>query len=235
VYRQELFQIITVPFVEAWKAARPDQPVITFPAPASLFLAYVRLSALAGIVGALPFMLWQIWAFIAPGLYSREKRLALPFVVSSCGLFAAGGYFGWKVAFKIAFQFFLEMSGPVGPIEIKPSVMVSEYLDFVTNMLLAFGLMAELPVLVFFLSVAGIVNHKHLIKFFRYFIVIAFVVAAVITPPDPLSQLLLAVPLVLLYGVSILVAFVFSRRPRDDESKAEANDDKKEPPSKAAE
>jgi sec-independent protein translocase protein TatC len=237
IYRQELFQLITVPFVEAWKAARPDQPVITFPAPASLFIAYVRLSALAGVVGALPFMLWQIWAFIAPGLYSREKRLALPFVVSSCALFAAGGYFAWKVAFKIAFEFFLRMSGPVGPIEVKPSVMVSEYLDFVTNMLLAFGLMAELPVLVFFLSVAGLVNHKHLIKFFRYFIVIAFVVAAVITPPDPLSQLLLAVPLVLLYAVSIIVAFFFSRRPKDDQSQSDHDDnkDKKEPPSKAAE
>jgi sec-independent protein translocase protein TatC len=236
IYREELFQIITVPFVEAWKAARPDKPVITFPAPASLFLAYVRLSAISGIVGALPFMLWQIWAFVAPGLYSREKRLALPFVVSSCALFAGGGYFAWKVAFKIAFEFFLRMSGPVGSIEVTPSVMVEQYLDFVTNMLLAFGLMAELPVLVFFLSVAGLVTHKHLIKFFRYFIVIAFVVAAVITPPDPMSQLLLAVPLVLLYAVSILVAFVFSRRPKHDESQADHDDnDKKEPPSKAAE
>jgi sec-independent protein translocase protein TatC len=234
IYRVELFQIITVPYVEAWKAVRPDIPNITFPAPASLFIAYVRLSAVSGIVMALPIMLWQVWAFVSPGLYSREKRMALPFVLSSCGLFAAGAYFAWKVAFRIAFQFFLKMSGSVGPLELKPSVMVSEYLDFVTNMLLAFGLMAELPVLVFFLSVAGLITHKHLIKFFRYFIVIAFVVAAVVTPPDPLSQLLLACPLVLLYVVSIGVAYVFSRRPKDADSKPD-DDDKKEPPSKAAE
>jgi sec-independent protein translocase protein TatC len=236
IYRKQLFGIITVPFVEAWKAARPDAPIITFPAPASLFIAYVRISAISGIVMALPIMLWQVWAFVSPGLYSREKRLAVPFVVSSCALFAGGGYFAWKVAFKLAFQFFLSMSGQVGQIEVKPSVMVSEYLDFVTNMLLAFGLMAELPVLVFFLSVAGLVTHRHLIKFFRYFIVIAFVVAAVITPPDPLSQLLLAVPLVVLYVVSILVAFIFSRRREKAADDDKDDDENKNPPSsKAAE
>ncbi|HVR20669.1 MAG TPA: twin-arginine translocase subunit TatC, partial [Polyangiaceae bacterium] len=98
-------------------------------------------------------------------------------------------------------------------------------------MLLAFGLMAELPVLVFFLSIAGLVTHKHLIKFFRYFMVIAFVVAAVVTPPDPLSQLLLACPLILLYIVSIGVAFVFSRRPKDETA---SHDDQNGPSSQAA-
>jgi sec-independent protein translocase protein TatC len=166
---------------------------------------------------------------VAPGLYSREKRLALPFVVTSCGLFAAGGYFGWRVAFPVAFQFLLSFAGTIGTLEVKPTVMVSEYIEFVTNMLLAFGLMAELPVLAFFLSVAGIITHRHLIKFFRYFIVLAFVVAAVITPPDPVSQLLLAIPLILLYVVSIGVAYVFSRRRADDQK---LNDDN--PPSQAA-
>ena len=233
IYREEVFSILTAPFVEAWNNSKtPGKPNLTFPAPQALFLAYVRLSALTGIVVALPIMLYQVWAFVAPGLYSKEKRLAIPFVVSSCGLFAGGGYFGWKVAFPIAFQFFLGMAGPIGSgLEVKPSVMISEYIDFVMNMLLAFGLMAELPVLAFFLSVAGIITHKHLIKFFRYFIVIAFVVAAVVTPPDPLSQLLLAVPLVLLYVVSIGVAYVFSRRPKDE---PQSHDDQNEPPSQAA-
>jgi sec-independent protein translocase protein TatC len=233
--KELLLDLLTQPFVTGWKSGVhvTGKPELVFLSPAALFIAYVRLSALAGVVLALPIMLWQVWAFVAPGLYSREKRLALPFVVSSCALFAGGGYFGWKVAFPIAFQFFLGMAGPVGKtLEVKPTVTVSDYLDFVTNMLLAFGLMAELPVLVFFLSVAGLVTHKHLIKFFRYFIVIAFVVAAVVTPPDPLSQLLLACPLILLYIVSIGVAYVFSRRPKDAEEKRA--DDQNDPPQQAA-
>jgi len=222
--KEFLLELLTRPFAQAWGTSpHSSGAALHFPAPASLFIAYVRLSALAGIVVALPIMLWQVWAFIAPGLYSREKRLALPFVVTSCGLFAAGGYFGWRVAFPVAFQFLLSFAGTIGSLEVKPTVMVSEYIEFVTNMLLAFGLMAELPVLAFFLSVAGIITHRHLIKFFRYFIVLAFVVAAVITPPDPVSQLLLAVPLILLYVISIGVAYVFSRR------KAPEN----EPPSEA--
>jgi len=237
--KEVLLDILTQPFVTGWQAAVKSKglPELVFLSPAALFIAYVRLAAISGIVLALPIMLYQVWAFVAPGLYSKEKRLAIPFVVSSCGLFAGGGYFGWKVAFPIAFQFFLGMSGPVGKtLQVKPTVTVSDYLDFVTNMLLAFGLMAELPVLVFFLSVAGLVNHRHLIKFFRYFIVIAFVIAAVVTPPDPLSQLLLACPLILLYGVSIGVAYVFAKRPKEElASHDEQNGDKNEPPSKAAE
>jgi sec-independent protein translocase protein TatC len=228
--KEFLLELLTRPFAQAWTTSpHSSGAALHFPAPASLFIAYVRLSALAGIVVALPIMLWQIWAFVAPGLYSREKRLALPFVVTSCGLFAAGGYFGWRVAFPVAFQFLLSFAGTIGSLEVKPTVMVSEYIEFVTNMLLAFGLMAELPVLAFFLSVAGIITHRHLIKFFRYFIVLAFVVAAVITPPDPVSQLLLAIPLILLYVVSIGVAYVFSRRRADDQK---LNDDN--PPSQAA-
>ena len=233
--RELLLDILTDPFVRGWQSGPnvTGKPELVFLSPAALFIAYVRLSALSGVVLALPIMLWQVWSFVAPGLYSREKRLALPFVVSSCGLFAGGGYFGWKVAFPIAFQFFLGMAGPVGKtLQVKPTVTVSDYLDFVTNMLLAFGLMAELPVLVFFLSIAGLVTHKHLIKFFRYFIVIAFVIAAVVTPPDPLSQLLLACPLILLYVVSIGVAYVFSRRRPKDETAS--HDDQNGPSSQAA-
>ena len=229
--KELLLRVLTEPYVLGGGKA------LYFPAPAALFLEYVRLSAMAGLVFALPIMLYQVWAFVAPGLYSREKRLAVPFVVSSCALFAAGGYFGWRFAFPVAFKFLLSFEGQLGPnMKVQDSVMVGEYLSFVTHLLLAFGLMAELPILAFFLSVAGIVTHKHLIKFFRYFIVVAFVVAAVLTPPDPISQLMLAIPLILLYVVSIGVAYVFSRRPKDEASEDDHRDnDKNEPPSKAAE
>jgi sec-independent protein translocase protein TatC len=213
--KELLLQVITQPFVAAWKHGHhTGGPALHFPAPAALFMAYIRIAALAGIVFALPLMLWQIWAFIAPGLYSKEKRYAVPFVVSSCLLFAGGAYFGWKVAFPLAFQFLLDLGGRVGELDVQPTVMISEYLDFVTRMLLAFGGAAELPIVAFFLSVAGLITHKHLIKFFRYFLVLDFIIAAVVTPPDVMSQLLLAVPLALLYVLSIGVAWVFSRNRR---------------------
>jgi sec-independent protein translocase protein TatC len=221
--KELLLEIITKPFVEAWKKGHlAGNAALHFPAPAALFIAYVRIAALAGIIFSLPLILWQIWAFIAPGLYSKEKRYAVPFVVSSCALFAGGAYFGWKVAFPLAFGFLLNLGGRVGDLDVQPTVMISEYLDFVTRMLLAFGGAAELPILAFFLSVAGLITHKHLIKFFRYFLVIDFIVAAVVTPPDVMSQLLLAIPLALLYVISIGVAWIFARRrePSDDDAAA---------------
>jgi sec-independent protein translocase protein TatC len=212
IYREPLMVWLTKPYVDAWEAGKlGGKAALHFPAPAALFIEYIKLAMLGGFVLALPVMLYQLWAFVAPGLYSREKRLALPFVFSSCGLFAGGGYFGWRVAFPVAFQYLLGFSGTVGGLEVTPTVMVGEYVEFVSRMLLAFGVVFELPVLVFFLSIAGIVTHRHLIKFARYFIVIAFVIAAVITPPDIASQLLLAIPLCLLYGVSIGIAWLFTR------------------------
>lgn len=217
-YREALLLWLTQPFIRAWNTTGlHDKAALYFPAPAALFTAYIQLALLGGLVLALPLMLYQVWAFIAPGLYSREKRYAVPFVVSSCALFAAGGYFGWRVAFPLAFQYLLGLSGPVGPnFEVKPTVMVGEYLDFVSHMLIAFGITFELPVLVFFLSVAGIINHRHLIRFSRYFIVVAFVIAAIFTPPDVTSQVVLALPLCVLYAISIGIAWIFGRRPKDE-------------------
>jgi sec-independent protein translocase protein TatC len=218
IYKKQLLIWLTLPFVKAWNAGPHDGgAALHFPAPASLFIAYVRLSAMGGVVFALPIILYQIWAFVAPGLYSREKRFALPFVVSSCGLFALGGYFGWRVAFPVAFRYLLSFSGAIGPgLDVKPTVMVSDYIDFVTHMLAAFGIAFELPVLAFFLSFAGLITHKTLIHFFRYFVVVAFIISAILTPPDPMSQLLLAVPLCGLYGVSIVVAWIFARKPASE-------------------
>jgi sec-independent protein translocase protein TatC len=214
-FKDELLKWLLVPFAEAWpKELNLGDPAIHFESPAALFLAYIRIAAMSGLVFAMPFILYQIWAFVAPGLYSREKKFAAPFVLSSCALFAGGGWFGWKFAFPAAFKFLLELAPPAAGhgIKVEPTVMIGSYLEFVTHMLLAFGFMSQLPILILFLSIAGIVNHRHLIKFFRYFIVLAFVISAVITPPDPLSQLLLAIPLIGLYGVSILVAYFFGKK-----------------------
>ncbi|MFO0569802.1 MAG: twin-arginine translocase subunit TatC [Polyangiaceae bacterium] len=214
IYREKLLTWLTKPFIDAWNTGHiGGKAALHFPAPASLFVAYVKIAIVGGLVLALPVILYQLWAFVAPGLYAREKRLGLPFVVSSCLLFAGGGYFGWKIAFPVAFQYLLGFSGPVGTegFEVKPTVMIDDYIEFVSRMLIAFGAVFELPVLIFFLSLAGVVTHKHLLKFFRYFIVVAFVVAAVITPPDVTSQFLLAIPLIALYGLSIGIAWAVDR------------------------
>jgi sec-independent protein translocase protein TatC len=220
-FRVEILEILTQPFVAAWKPENGAEPALHFQSPAAAFIAFVKLSGLAGFIAALPIILYQLWAFIAPGLYAKEKRWAIPFVASSCLLFAGGGYFGWRFAFPAAFQFLLGMGGTFGNLHLEPTVMLDQYIEFVSHMLIAFGTAAELPVVIFFLSVIGAVTHKHLIKFFRYFVVIAFVIAAVITPPDPLSQFMLAVPLIGLYGISILIAYVFAKKRTESEAVVE--------------
>lgn len=214
-YREEVLTWLITPFVEAWNSdALGGQASLHFSAPAALFFANLKLSAIAGLVVALPFILYQIWAFVAPGMYSNERRFAIPFVVSSTLLFVSGALFGWKVAFPIAFRYLLHFAGPIGGtgFEVKPTVMIGDYLDFVSRMLLAFGATFQIPVLIFFLSAAGIVNYRQLIKFSRYFIVIAFVVAAVITPPDVASQFLLAIPLLVLYAISVGISYLMTRK-----------------------
>jgi sec-independent protein translocase protein TatC len=212
VYREALLEWLTRPFIEAWKSGKIAGSVsLHFAAPAALFSAYLKIALLGGVVLSLPIILYQIWMFISPGLYSREKRYAIPFVLASCLLFASGGYFGWKVAFPLAFQYLLGFAGPVGSgmFVVTPTVMIGDYIEFVLQMLVAFGVTFELPVLVFFLTVAGLVDHTHLIKYWRHFVVVAFIVGAVLSPPDVASQCLLSLPLCLLYGLSIGIAYVF--------------------------
>lgn len=218
-YRELILSWLVTPFREAWQDLQLSKaPTLNFPDPAGLFISYLKLSLVAGVVLVLPLIFYQLWAFVAPGLYSREKRFALPFVFASTGLFVGGAYFGMKFAFPIAFRYLLSFAGPVNGLagfEIEPTIMVNDYVSFITQMLLVFGGVFELPVVAFFLTVAGLIDHTHLIKFFRYFVVLAFVLAAVLTPPDLLSQFLMAVPLIVLYGVSIGIAYVFTKTRRN--------------------
>jgi sec-independent protein translocase protein TatC len=213
-YREPLLGWLTRPYASAWVAVGlGKQPFLHFPGPADLFFAYLKLAVIGGFVFALPVVFYQLWAFVAPGLYSRERRLALPFVLCSSALFAGGVYFGWRVALPIAYRYLLGLSGKVAGsnLSVMPTIMVEQYLDSISQMLIAFGLAFELPVLSLFLSLAGIISHRHLIRFARYFVVVAFIIAAVVTPPDIVSHLILAIPLCLLYGISVVVAWVFGR------------------------
>ncbi len=212
-FKGKLLSWLTTPFKEAWVRHFSVEPAIYYPDPAGMFIAYLKLCFLGGLVLAMPIIFYQMWAFIAPGLYAQEKRFAIPFVVASTLLFAGGVYFGMTLAFPTAFAYLLSFTNePIEGLKIVPNIMIGEYVSFITRMIIAFGVVFELPVVVFFLSVAGIVNHRHLIKFARYFVVLSFVLGALLTPPDMLSQFLLAGPLCALYVVSIGIAWAFGKK-----------------------
>jgi sec-independent protein translocase protein TatC len=224
--REEILAFLVKPFAESWTAqGLTGAPTLHFDAPGAAFTAYVRMSMLGGLALAAPVIFYQLWSFIAPGLYAKEKRFVIPFVLLSSVLFVGGGLFGWKAAFPITFDYFLSMSGAVGSqhLTITPTVMIGQYLDFVSQMLLAFGLIFELPLVLLFLSIAGLINYLHLIKFGRWFVLVAFVVAAIATPPDVTSQLVMAIPMLVLYVVSIGLAFLFGKSPTDAQREAFKN------------
>ncbi|MEM9691138.1 MAG: twin-arginine translocase subunit TatC, partial [Myxococcota bacterium] len=146
-FREQLLHFMTVPFVLAWKA-QPQlttEPTLHFETPAAAFMAYFKLSLMGGVVIAAPIIFYQIWSFIAPGLYAREKKFVIPFVFFSTALFIGGGFFGWKFAFPLAFEYLLGLSGDVatGGLTVNPTVMMGDYIGFVTRMLLAFGAIFE--------------------------------------------------------------------------------------------
>lgn len=215
-FRGQLLHFLLAPLLESWPTKLGPAAINVKTLPEG-FLISLKVAILGGFIMAFPLIAYQLWAFVAPGLYKKEKRYTLLFVASSCGLFAIGSYFSWRFAIPAGFRYMLEYLGPdvIPGVPVVPTLMISDYVNFVTKLLMAFGLIFELPVVVLFLSVAGLINHTHLIKFFRYFVVIAFVISAILTPPDPISQLLMALPLVGLYGFSIGVAYVFGRK-KDD-------------------
>lgn len=223
--RERLLAILVKPFANAWAAQGvPGTPQLHFDAPGAAFMSYFKLSMLGGVVFASPFIFYQLWAFIAPGLYAREKRYVIPFVFFSTLLFVGGGYFGWRTAFPITFDYFLGLSGTLGgeKIAITPTIMMDRYLDFVTQMLLAFGIIFEIPLLILFLSIAGVVNYLQLIRFGRWFILASFIIAAVLTPPDMAGQLMMAIPMCVLYFASIALAFFFGQKPTEEQRAAYA-------------
>lgn len=174
------------------------------------FFTRLKVSFIAAVFVASPMIFFQAWGFIEPGLIDNERRLAIPFVIAATFFFMSGAAFCYRYVFPVGYAFFLEEYANIG---VAPQIRISEYLSFASRLLLAFGVTFEMPVVTFFLARVGMVDHHTLIGWFRYAIVIVFVVAAVLTPgPDIASQMLMAGPLLVLYVVSIGVAFVFRRR-----------------------
>lgn len=220
-FHEQILEWITAPLNEALaqvatlskKAA--DGMVTTHQVGGAFFVA-LKVSFFAGLLGALPFILYQIWLFIAPGLYSNEKKMILPFVIGGSIMFFIGVLFAYYVVTPFGFQFLITF----GSFLYTPLINIEDYVGFFTKIMMGFGIAFELPVFAYFLALLGLVTDKTLIDFFRYAVLIIFVVAALLTPPDVLTQLLMAAPLVILYGVSILIVKMVNPyvEEEDDES-----------------
>jgi sec-independent protein translocase protein TatC len=172
------------------------------------FFVLLKTAIFCGIFLAMPFIFWQVWQFIAPGLYANEKRAAIPFVFLSSGFFVLGSGFCHSIVMPYGYLFLLNFSTGVS----QPELMMNEYLALTTKLLLGFGIVFELPVFAMFLSMVGLITHRTLLKYWRHSTVIAFVVAAMLTPPDIVTQTMMAVPLIVLYFLSIGVAYFFTIR-----------------------
>jgi sec-independent protein translocase protein TatC len=206
-WAQEVYRILTRPAVDAILAK--GHTLISLNPP-EIFFTYVKSALLAGFLVSIPMTLYQIWSFVAPGLYSQERRFALPFVLSTTLLFAAGACFGYFVAFPFIFDYFLGLEAEY----VTTSWSMQNTFAFMWRLYLAFGVAFELPVAIFFLSLAGIVSPRRLARGRIYAIPLMFAVGAVLTPPDVVSQIMLAVPMILLYEIGVGISFLVTRRRR---------------------
>ncbi|WP_428023045.1 twin-arginine translocase subunit TatC [Arcobacter sp.] len=170
------------------------------------FFTALKVAFFSGFIVSLPIIFWQLWLFLAPGLYDHEKKLVIPFVFFATLMFLIGAAFAYYIVVPFGFEFLINFGSAV--VTVLPSI--GKYVGFFTKLLFGFGIAFELPVITFFLAKIGLVDDRMLKDFFRYAVVIIFVVAALLTPPDVLTQFLMAGPLILLYLVSIYIAKVFN-------------------------
>ena len=181
------------------------------------FFTKIKVALIAGLFLASPAVFYEVWKFIAPGLYETERRMALPFVIFATIFFIAGGYFCWAAVFPIGYAFFLGQYESIG---VTPTIRISEYLAFSSKLLIAFALTFEMPIFAYFLTRLGMVDYRMMIRYIRYAVLVIFVVAVALTPPDMVSPFLLAIPLLLLYGLSIGVSYFFRTEPAVSEATA---------------
>ncbi|RLA75542.1 MAG: twin-arginine translocase subunit TatC [Epsilonproteobacteria bacterium] len=176
------------------------------------FFTALKVAFFAGFIVSLPIIFWQFWLFVAPGLYENEKKFVIPFVFFATLMFLTGASFAYYIVVPIGFEFLINFGSTV--VTVLPSI--GKYVGFFTKLLFGFGVAFELPVITFFLATVGLVTDKTLTDFFRYAIIMIFILSALLTPPDVLTQFLMSGPLILLYGVSILIAKAVNPHKEED-------------------
>ena len=202
--KETLFDILAAPLMKVM----PKGGALIFTSVAEAFFTYMKAAFIAGIILTSPFILYQIWAFVAPGLYQKEKKYVIPFVLGGSFFFVLGILFGYYVVIPIGFKFLLGYATDF----IKPMPSMKEYLSFSIKFLLIFGLVFEFPVVLVLLARIGVVDAKTLARQRKYAILLIFIFAAVMTPPDIISQVLMALPLIGLYELSILFSKIFGKK-----------------------
>ena len=216
MYREEILMFLAYPFVHAYEELHLGQAQLHFSNPADLLVQYMLISIVCGGLFGSPWAFAQLWAFISPGLYRREKVMAVPFVLMSTVFFVGGAFFGYWFVLPPAFTALLSFAGDLTGIglRLEPTIMIDQYLDVSLRLLVALGVVFEEPILIGFIAYIGLVNWKQLLAFSRWWVVIDSVVAAILTPtPDVATMMLVMVPLIVLYYLGILFAFLFGPTP----------------------
>lgn len=214
-FKEDIFRILTVPLINQM----PKNSSLVFTSVAEAFFTYLKLALFSGIFFASPVVLFQLWMFVSPGLYEKEKKYAFPFLVCAYFFFILGTVFCYKVILPNIFKFLLSYSSDI----LKPLPSLNEYLSLSTKLLLAFGIMFEFPAVIFLLVRLGVVNAQFLVSKRKYAVIAVFILAAALTPPDIVTQLFMAVPLLVLYELSILFAKLFPKKDKRRDSKKEDN------------
>jgi sec-independent protein translocase protein TatC len=202
-YREKIYAFMQRPIMDALKANGMSDKLV-YLNPVEPFNLYLKVAALAGLFLTSPFVLYQVWMFISPGLYRNERRYVIPFMVSTIALFTAGGYFGYRIVYPRALDFLIDFGK-----QFQPMITIGEYTSLFMSIVLGMGLIFEMPILIFFLALMGIVSAGFMLKNFRYAILIIFIIAAIVTPtPDVLNMCIFAAPMVGLYAISIGIAWL---------------------------
>ena len=201
---EELFALLTEPIRDSFGKLE-----LIGTGPTEAFMCKLRVAVGAGVVLSTPYTFYQLWLFISPGLLDKEKRFALPFVISSTVFFLLGVIFCFKAVLPLAFHFF---SDEFISINVSPAIRIGEYFEFVVKMTLVFGFVFELPLVCYFLSRFGILKHAFLKKYVRHFILGIFIAAGLFSPPDVISQMLLAGPLLIIYGLCLGITLAVEKQ-----------------------
>ncbi len=211
-FKEQLFELLMKPLTDVMGT---DDKLIFTNLPEAFFV-YLKTAFLAGIIAATPVILYEFWKFVAPGLYANERTLLLPIVFLCSFFFIGGALFGYFIVFPYGFEFFLGFATEY----IRPLPSMKEYFSFASKLLIAFGIVFELPLIITLLSRLGFVSVAFLKKNRKYALLLFFVGSAILTPPDVITQIMMAVPLMLLYEISIIGARIFARKnPFEDEKK----------------
>ena len=218
-FATEIFEFLVRPLREAFPVGEGR---LIYTQLYEAFFVEIKVAVFGAFVISFPIIANQIWLFVAPGLYKNEKHAFLPFLIATPVLFAMGAALAYYVVMPTAFRFFLGYQGDVGGLEQEALPAVGEYLSLVMRFIIAFGIAFLLPVLVLLLNRAGLVSRKQLVRSRRYIIVGAFIVAAIFTPPDPVTQLMLAIPLCLLFELTLIIIWFTDRRREKADQQTEA-------------